>query len=207
MKHVLNRRRPNRILNGESMRSISSPEANHRVWRRERAVPGPLIAAVVINKIVDHAIETRPVRAVVSIRRLRAGNRDMRVGISFNRSITRRLISPRKRDLHERAVIGPGSEVPAFPRFFRGVRNDRIPAGKVCAPLVVERSKSSVLLSQPDTNLLERVWIPIEVNSIAIRRQRAFVADEVIIHVVTRLVASGGANNVSQTLQNGRIVE
>src|SRR6185503_1102409 len=123
------------------------------------------------------------------------------------RSIASRLVSPRKRNFHERAVIGPRREIPALPCLFRGVRNDRTPIRKVCAPLVVERSKSSVLLPQPETKLLERVWIPIEVDGIAIRGQRAFVADEVVIHVVTRLVASGGANDVSQTLQNGRIVE
>src|ERR1044071_6087399 len=124
MKHVVNGRGPNRILNGESMRSISGPKANHCVWLSERAMHVPLVAAVIRKKVVDHAIETRPVGAVVSVCRLRAGNCDMRIRISLDRSLTSRLVSPSKRDLHERAVIGPGSKIPALPCLVRGARND-----------------------------------------------------------------------------------
>src|SRR5215218_8371911 len=84
MQDVMNRGGPNRVLNCESMRSISGPKANHRVWLREGPMHVPLITAIIGEEIVDHTIKPRPVGAVVSIRCLRAGHCNMRIRISFD---------------------------------------------------------------------------------------------------------------------------
>src|ERR1041385_4248509 len=49
--------------------------------------------------------------------------------------------------------------------------------------------------------------IPVEVDGIAVRSQRAFIADEVVVHVVTRFVARGSTNDITETLQHRRVVE
>src|ERR1041385_1428185 len=46
--------------------------------------------------------------------------------------------------------------------------------------------------------------IPVEVNGIAVRSQRAFIADEIVVHVVTRFVARGSTNDITETLQHRR---
>src|ERR1044071_3014111 len=127
VQHVINCRGPDRVLNGQSMRSVSGPKANHRVWFRERSMHVPLMAAVVREEIVDYAIETRPIGAVVSIRSLRAGNCDVCVPVTFDRGITSSLVSARESDLHESAVVRPRSEVPGLSSFIGGVRDNRIP--------------------------------------------------------------------------------
>src|SRR6185295_11001490 len=98
MQDVMNRRGPDSVLNCQTMRSISGPKANHRVWLCERSMHVPLIAAVVREEIVDHTIETRPVGAVVGIRRLCAGDCNVRIRIALDRSVARGLVSSRESD-------------------------------------------------------------------------------------------------------------
>src|SRR6476659_6836900 len=104
MQNVMNRRGPDRVLNCEAMRSISSPKANHRVWLREGSMHVPLITAVVGEEIVDHTIKPRPVSPVVSICCLCAGDGNMRIRISLDRSVASSLIRSRESYLHERSV-------------------------------------------------------------------------------------------------------
>src|SRR6185295_19800663 len=106
----------------------------------------PLIAAVVREEIVDYTIETRPIGAVVSIRGLCAGNCDVRIRIAFDRGVTSSLICARESDLHESSVVGPWSEVPGLAGFVGCVRDNGIPIGKTCAPLLIQCSKTFVLL-------------------------------------------------------------
>src|SRR5689334_6317287 len=207
MQDVMNCRGPNGVLNCEPMRSISGPKADHRVWLREGSMHVPLITAIIGKEVVDHAIKTRPVGAVVSVCCLCARDCNMRIRISFDRSVARSLVSSRKRDLHERAMIGPGREVTRLPCFVCRVRHNGIPVFKTRAPFVVESGEATVLLLQPAAKFRERMWIPVEVDSVAVRSERAFVTDEVVIHVVTRLVARRGADDVAEILQNSRIVE
>src|SRR6185369_5561054 len=168
MQDVVNRGGPNSVLNCQSMRSISGPKANHRVRLSEGPMQVPLITAVVGKEIVDHTIETRPVGAVVSIRSLRTGDCDMRIRISFDRRVASGLVSARESDLHERPVIGPRSKVLRLRCFFRRVRRHRIPIIEIRAPYVVERRERAVLLLQPAAKIRERMWIPVEVDSVAV---------------------------------------
>src|ERR1044072_1513728 len=128
------------------MRSISSPEADHRVWLRERSMHVPLIAAVVRKEIVDYTIETRPIGAVVSICSLCAGNCDVCIGISLDRCVTCSLVSARESNLHEGSMVRPRSEVPRLSRFIGCVRDYRIPVGETRAPLLIQCRKTFVLL-------------------------------------------------------------
>src|SRR4029079_7512144 len=157
-------------------------------------VDGPVVTAVVGNEVIDHTIKTRPVGAVVSIRSLRAGDCDMRIRISLDRCLASSLVSSRESDLHERPVIGPRSKVPRLPCFLCRVRHNGIPVAKTRPPFVVESSKISVLLLQPPAEVCESMRIPVEVDRVAVRSQRAFVTNEVVIHVVARLVTSRGAD-------------
>src|SRR5215216_5490810 len=167
----------------------------------------PLITTVVGEEIIDHTIKARPVGAVVSICRLCAGDCDMRIRISLDRSVASSLVGPRESDLHERSVIGPRSKVARLPRFVCRDRNNGIPTAKTRPPFVVESGEIPVLLLQPGAEISERMWIPVEVDSVAVRSQRSFVTNEVVIHVVTRFVTSGGADDVSKIFQDSRIVE
>src|SRR6185369_7658770 len=168
MQDVMNRGGPDCVLNRESMRSISGPKANHCVRLGEGAMHVPLITAVVGKKIIDHAIETRPVSTVVSIRCLCAGDCNMSVRVALDRGVSSCLISSRERDLHERSMIGPGSKVSALARFFGGVGDDRSPIPKTSTPLLVESRESPILLFQPATKLFESMWIPVEVHCVAV---------------------------------------
>src|SRR6266496_1595708 len=106
----------------------------------------PLISTVVGEEVVDHPVKARPVCAIVSIGRLRAGNGDMRIPVTLDDCVTHGLIRARERDLHESAVVGPGCKVAALARFFSGRWNYLSPVFETGAPLFVERGKRVVLL-------------------------------------------------------------
>src|SRR5256714_15262111 len=129
---------PNGVLSGERVRAVPSPEPDHRVRFRKRSMHVPLIAAVVGEEIIDDAIESRPVGAVVGVSCLSSRDCDMGIGISLSRGVTGGLVRTRKRNFHKRAMIGPGSIISSLLRFISRIGHNQLPLREVASPLLIE---------------------------------------------------------------------
>ena len=146
MQHVMNRRGPNCVLHGETMRTISRPIANHRVGPGERAMHIPLVAAIIRKKVIDDAVKTRPVGPIVRVSGLRPGNGDMRLAIALYDSVTHSLIGACKGDLHESAVVRPRGKVAELAGLVACIRNYRVPIFEIRPPLPVQRRERAIFV-------------------------------------------------------------
>src|SRR6266540_5654628 len=161
----------------------------------------PLIAAVIRKEVVDYAVKARPVRSVIGVSSLRPRDGDMRLTIALYDSVACRLIGPPKSNLHESAVVRPGSEATDLARLLSCIGNDVVPVFEIRPPLFVQRGQSAVFVFQPAAEFRQSSRTPIKVGRVAVRGERALITYEVVVHVIACLVPGGGAHNVGQRLQ------
>ena len=142
----MNGRRPNGVLDGNSVRAVARPESNHGLRLGKGAMKVPLVTAVIGDEIVNHLVETVPVAAVVSRRNLGTGHGNVPVRISRQHGITHCLVSVGEANFHKRTMVSPGCEIARLHGLFGGERQDFLPSLVIGLPLLVQCRQRTIFL-------------------------------------------------------------
>ena len=207
VQDALQRRRPHLVLHRRTAAPVAGPEADAGVRLREGAVDVPLVAAGVGEEVVDHPVEAVPVAAVPGVRDLRPGERDAAFRVALANAVANRLVRAAEGHLHVRAVVRPGGEAALTAGRLGGEGQDGVPLTEAAPPRAVERLERAVLLAEPRPESGEGVLPPAEVDGVGVGAERAFVAHEVVVHVVDGLRPGGGAGEVEEAPLHHRVVE